>query len=186
MKIDIKLTDILTLPNIILLSLAIVTGLILFLPHSIIETLHLVNIRQDYGPIVGVLFLLFSTLWLVNTINSLIKIVRKTRNKKLFFDKADERLLSLNDYQKIIIYHLYSQHNYTFNLPVSDGAIIMLESEFMIKKIEGQYLIEDLNSARIPYVLQPWVIQELNKNLDLLNHIVKVYKDEKARSLISY
>lgn len=144
-----------------------------FHPHSVDESSALVDDSQ-------------CRIQLVNTINSLIKIVRKTRNKKLFFDKADERLLSLNDYQKIIIYHLYSQHNYTFNLPVSDGAIIMLESEFMIKKIEGQYLIEDLNSARIPYVLQPWVIQELNKNLDLLNHIVKVYKDEKARSLISY
>lgn len=35
-------------------------------------------------------------------------------------------------------------------------------------------MISDLNNAHIPYLLQPWVIQELDKNPELLSHFENI------------
>ena len=174
MKVDIKFTEILTLPNIILLSLSIATGLILFLPHRALSALHLVDFQQNYGFFIGGAFLLFSCLWGVNTIKNGLEVLKEMRYKKNFFSKTETRLKALNEYQKAIIFLLYSQPNYTHNLPINDGAVRMLESNYIIGKIGGQYMISDLNNAHIPYLLQPWVIQELDKNPELSSHFEKI------------
>lgn len=177
MKVDIKFTEILTLPNIILLSLSIATGLILFLPYSALAMLHLVTFQQKHGSFIGGAFILFSCLWGVNTIKNGLEVLKEMRYKKKFFSEAGTRLKALNEYQKAIIFLLYSQPNYTHDLPVNDGAVRMLESNYMIGKIGGQYMVTDINNAHIPYLLQPWVIQELKQNIELLNQFEKTSEE---------
>lgn len=75
---------------------------------------------------------------------------------------------ALNDYQKAIIYILFSQDNFTYPLPLHDGAILALEQQVMIGKATNQYMVRDLNNALFPYLLQPWVIDELNDKPDMV------------------
>ena len=91
------------------------------------------------------------------------------RAKKKFIDNASNRLSDLNDYQKTIVYALYKEDNHTKELPIHDGAVHILEHNLVIQKAATQYMVSDLNNAVLPYFLQPWVVNELQKNPQLMN-----------------
>ena len=40
----------------------------------------------------------------------------------------------------------------------------------MIGKATNQYMVDDLNNGEFPYLLQPWVSDELTNKPDLLSH----------------
>lgn len=81
---------------------------------------------------------------------------------------AHERLQKLDGYQKSVIYELYREDDHTAELPIHDGAVHWLEQNIMILRTASQNAVSDLNYAVFPYVLQPWVIGELEKDKELL------------------
>lgn len=178
MKIDLNISDILTLPNKILAALTLASGLVLFLPTSILESLYMVGLRENYGFIISLVFIISFSLLVINSIYTIGKYIKSKRIRKKFYDEAEDRLRKLNEYQKAIIYLLYSQKNFTHPLPLHDGAIRMLETNMMIGKATSQYMVTDLNNAFFPYLLQPWVIQELDNNPNLLNDFKSTFQEK--------
>ncbi|OFU48010.1 hypothetical protein HMPREF3116_08610 [Aerococcus sp. HMSC10H05] len=176
---DFNISDILTLPNKILAALTLASGLLLFLPTKLLDKLHIIGFQEKYGFVIGIVFITAFSLWLVNSIYTISKFIKDKKNMKKFLDEAGERLKVLTDYQKAIIYLLYSQENYTHVLPLHDGSISALESNIMIGKTSAQYLVGDFNHAMIPYHLQPWVGDELNKNNELLDDFKACFMDKK-------
>ena len=63
---------------------------------------------------------------------------------------------------------LYKEDNNTSELPLNDGAVVFLEHWMVIQKAASQYAVEDLINPRFPYFLQPWVVDKLNKDENLL------------------
>lgn len=63
---------------------------------------------------------------------------------------------------------LYKEDNNTSELPLNDGAIVFLEHWMVIQKANGQYFVDDLTNPMFPYFLQPWVVNKLNEDEDLL------------------
>ena len=85
------------------------------------------------------------------------------------FKKNSNKLLnSLDVYKKTIVYMLYKEDNNTSELPLNDGAVVFLEHWMVIQKAASQYAVEDLINPRFPYFLQPWVVDKLNKDENLL------------------
>ncbi|MBL2533665.1 hypothetical protein ELJ74_29905, partial [Klebsiella pneumoniae] len=107
------------------------------------------------------------------------KAVQSKNAQKKFYAEAEKRLKSLNNYQKCIIYALYNEHNRTLPLPLHDGAILQLENNYMIGKATTQYMVSNLNNARFPYLLQPWVAEELTNKPNLLSHFASVFESER-------
>lgn len=167
MKFDIK--EILTLPTSVMAAISLASGILLFSPLVFLEKLFMLDFREENGFIIGIVFIVSISILTINLIYSISKSVASARARKFFYATAESRLRKLTTYQKAIIYLLYVQHNRTFDLPIHDGAIKELESNLMIGKATNQYMVSDLNNARFPFLLQPWVSKELNEKSELLS-----------------
>ncbi len=181
MNITANLAELLKLPAKILIALAIATGLILFLPDNIANKLYMINFRNTYGFIIGIVFTISVSISVVYGIIILFKYCYGKYCKYKFMKNAIERLERLSSYQKFIIYDLYLEDNYTEELPLHDGAVRILEHNLMIGKATNQYFIDDLNNAVFPYMLQPWVVKNLNENQTLVEKFKCEYEKYENR-----
>jgi hypothetical protein len=46
----------------------------------------------------------------------------------------------------------------------------------MVGKATSQYFVSDLNNASFPYLLQPWVVDELNNKSNLYSDFRKAFE----------
>lgn len=169
MKVNFNIVEILTLPITIMAAISLATGIVLFSPLIFLEKLHMVKFSNNYGFIIGSIFVITTSILLVNLIVKTFKSISEIRAKRRFYATAEQRLRKLNNYQKAIVYGLYSEDNRTHPLPIHDGAVLELEQKMIIGKATSQYLTYDLNNAVFPYLLQPWASDELSDKPDLLN-----------------
>ncbi|ARB37570.1 hypothetical protein FC605_11785 [Bacillus subtilis] len=173
MNIDIK--EIFTLPTSALCALSIGLGVTLFAPSQFLEKMHLLDKVDKYGFYIGIAFILISSIVLVNIIINATKAYSNMRNKREFYVKAEDRLRSLSSYQKAILYALYEQYDNTLPLKLHNGAIEELKAKFCIGYATQQYAVENLNEARFPFLLQPWVKEEMSKKPHLINEFKNDY-----------
>ncbi|MED4016291.1 superinfection exclusion B family protein [Sutcliffiella cohnii] len=175
MKIDFNIKEILTLPTTIMAALSLASGILLFSSTTILEKMFMIDFRDNYGFIIGIVFIVSLSILIVNLIYKIAKSISDARAKKYFYETAEKRLLKLNNYQKAIIYELYQQDNRTLPLPLHDGAVLELEQHIMIGKATTQYMVSDLNNASFPYLLHPWVVDELINKPGLLKNFNDAY-----------
>lgn len=175
MKLDLNLTDFLKLPIKIMASLSLGSGLLLFLPEFIIKKLYMVSFREEYGFIIGIIFVISFVIFVVSICVTYYDYLSTKKAKKKFLAGASKRLDSFNEYQKVIVYSLYQKDNHTEELPINDGAVRILEHNMVIQKAATQYAVSDLNNAVFPYFIQPWVVDELQANPTLLESFSKAY-----------
>lgn len=71
-------------------------------------------------------------------------------------------------YKKMIVYGLYQEYNNTAELPLNDGAVVFLEHWMIIQKATSQYMVSDMIDPKFPYFLQPWVVEKLQMDENLL------------------
>lgn len=170
MKLDLNLTDILNLPVKIMSALTLASGFLLLLPKRFLAKLYLTPFIDKYGFIIGLVFIISLAILLVTLVIQIFNHLSDKKNKKWFYDTASERLMKLSPYEKSIVLILYENANYTHLLPVHDGAVKKIKADFIISEAATQYAVADLNNAKFPYFLQPWVVNELQKNNELLKN----------------
>lgn len=180
MKIGFDIKEILTLPNTIMAALTLASGMLLFLPDLFLGRLFMLDFREKNGFIIGIVFIVSLSILIVNLVYRTVKTISNIKAKKKFFANAENRLRKLNSYQKAMIYALYNQDNRTLPLPLHDGAVVELENNYMIGKATNQYFVNDLNNAHFPYLLQPWVSEELTNKPDLLSDFLSAYRSQVA------
>lgn len=171
MNIDFNIKEILTLPTTIMTALSLASGILLFAPTALLKQMFMLPFRDRYGFIIGLVFVVSISILIVNLIYKTATSISNTRAKRRFYANAEKRLQKLNVYQKAIIYALYQEDNHTLPLPIHDGAVLELEQKIMIGKATTQYMVSDLKNAQFPYLLQPWVSDELNNKPNLLSEL---------------
>lgn len=181
MKFDFNLADFFKLPTKIMFALALASGMVLFLPVNIVAKMYMVDFRNKYGFAIGLLFLISFSILVVTVFVGVYKYLSNKYFMKKFKATAKERLQKLDDYQKAIVYGLYMEDNHTDELPLYDGAVNYLEHNVIIVKTTNQYAVSDLNNAVFPYMLQPWVVEELQKDSELLSHFCAAYNQLDAK-----
>lgn len=173
MKLNIK--ELLTLPTYILTAIAVASGVILFSPEIFIENIHMSNFKVTYGFIIGITFLVTTSILIVRSAFGLFKLLQKNWRKNKNYKVRKKRLNNLNDYQKKIIYCLYTKDNRTALLPLHDGAVRELENYRMIGKVSSIQLVNKM-APKISYMLQPWVVQKLDKDQTLFNSFYESFE----------
>ncbi|MFC0234121.1 superinfection exclusion B family protein [Vagococcus entomophilus] len=168
MKLDLNITDILNLPVKIMSALALASGLMLLLPSKFLAKLHLTSFINKYGFIIGLVFVVSLAILIVTLLIQTFNFVSNKRKMKWFYKTAEKRLRKLSPYEICIVLSLFENENYTNLLPINDGAVKKIENEIIIGKVTTLYMISNLNTAKIPYLLQPWVVNELKEKPDLL------------------
>jgi cbb3-type cytochrome oxidase subunit 3 len=166
MKIDIK--EILTLPTNTMLAIVIASGMIIFTPSKFLKQLYLIDFRDEYGSIIGAVFLLMFAILIVNLLYKTAKSISNEKDRKISEVNRKKKLKDLPRYQKAIVYGLYIENGNPVELPMNDGNIRELEHWYIIGKATTTYYTENINNPILPYILQPWVRDELLANEELL------------------
>ncbi|AOV07994.1 superinfection exclusion B family protein [Sporosarcina ureilytica] len=176
MKIDFNISEILTLPTTIMAALSLASGILLFSPTSLLDQMFMLEFRDKYGFIIGIVFIVSVCILIVNLLYKTARSISNAKAKRDFYANAEKRLQKLNNYQKAIIYALYQEDNRTLPLPLHDGSVLELEHNYMIGKATSQYMVSDLNNALFPYLLQPWVSDELSNKSNLLSDFATAFE----------
>lgn len=167
MKFDLNIADFFKLPIKIMAALAIATAGILFSPTLIAEKMYITSFRDEYGFIIGIIFITSIAILSINLIAFIFQIIVDIISNRRFEKKSKEIIRNLTDYQKFIVYLLYSQNNFTHELPLNDGAVLFLQNNLIITRVTNEYVVDMINPM-FPFVLQPWAVKELEDDSELL------------------
>lgn len=151
----------------ILVTFALASGLILFLPDNIISKMYMLDFRNKFGFILGLMFWFSITLLIVM---SSVKVYRKYESKKLnrkMQEGIEKFLTNMKNKAEIeIITQMLREDDYTIKLPINNGAVIKLQHYYIITPAGSNHYVEMYNPC-IPYFLQPGVFKAIEKNEDL-------------------
>lgn len=182
MNFNVNLSDLIKAPLKIFIGLFIATGIILFLPDSIAIKMYIRDFRNTYGFIISLVFICSFTVSVVGGISVIWGKKQEERTKERALKNAKKNLEGLDDYKAAIVYELYKEDNHTSELPLNDGAVRWLEHLFIIGKATNNYPVWDLANPVFPYMLQPWVVSELDGNEELRNKMKSANKRMTASS----
>lgn len=166
---ELNIMDFLKLPTKIMVAIALATGMILFLPDSLISKMYMDEFRNEYGFIIGAVFVVSISILTIGVIISIYNYFYERHKQKRIKENSGKLLASLDDYKKTIVYLLYNEDNHTHELPLNDGAVVFLENMMVIGKDTNQYFVDDIINPMFPYLLQPWVIEKLQNDEELLS-----------------
>lgn len=158
-----EIEKLLNLPLKIMVALCISSGLILFLPNSMVEKLYMNSFRDNFGFILGIVFVVSLSIILCSIVVTIAKfIINKIRDKRIIkgrnkimenLDKNEKRLLKL----------MYDEDDKTLDVPYNSGMITKLSSWGLISPTTAQTYV-DLLDPRVPYFLQPWVCEYIQEH----------------------
>lgn len=163
-----NIIDFLKLPSNVISAISLATGVILFLPDKLLKKIYMIEFKDKWGFIIGVTFIVSTSILIIGILSNIYKYLYNKYSNFKIKKNSNKLLNSLDLYKKTIVYMLYKEQNKTYELPLNDGAVVFLEHWMVIQKAASQYVVEDFINPRFPYFLQPWVVDKLNKDEDLL------------------
>lgn len=166
---ELNIMDFFKLPTKIMVAIALATGMILFLPDPLISKMYMDGFRNEYGFIIGATFVVSVSILTIGIIISIYNYFYQIHTQKKIKENSGKLIASLDDYKKTIVYLLYNEDNHTHELPLNDGAVVFLENMMVIGKATNQYFVDDITNPMFPYLLQPWVIEKLQNDEELLD-----------------
>lgn len=166
---DLNIMDFFKLPTKIMAAIALATGMMLFLPDTLISKIYLNEFRNEYGFIIGTTFIVSISILIIGIIISIYNYFYQIHKNKKIKENSEKVIKALDDYKKTIVYLLYNEDNHTHELPLNDGAVVFLENMMVIGKATNQYFVDDITNPMFPYLLQPWVIEKLQNDEELLD-----------------
>lgn len=199
MEVKFNIPDWLKIPlNILLPAIWLFSGMLLLFPDSWLETLYLLEWRNEKGFAIGLTFTVASCLLLVYFLFYTKKLISAVLYKFTYKRKTMRRIADMNDTERAIIFKLYNSMGYTcdldYNQPLTQG---LLARNYIYMGAQQQVTL-DVFSNCIParFTLQPFVYQTLDyykpkiakyieKMKKRAEKIKDVSKKEKLRSEIS-
>lgn len=162
--------DFIKLPPNILAAVSVVSGIILFIPDKLAKKMYMYDFRNDYGFIVSIIFLISISILIVLLFTNIYKKIKnKIDNNKL--KKGRTKYLLNADKTKVkLIKAFIKEETHTLKLNQNDGLTQEL-SYYGIISLAGSTQAVDFgydNEMYLYYFLQPWVINLINSNDELI------------------
>ncbi len=151
----------------ILITLALASGLILFLPNSIISRMYMIDFRDKFGFVLGLLFWFSITLLMVMIGANIYKKYENKRINKKVQESITKFLKNIRNKAEIeVITELLKEDDYTLELPINSGIIIKLQHYCIIAPAGNNHFVE-MNNPCIPYFVQPGVFKAIESDEEL-------------------
>ena len=152
-----------------LVAVAILSGLLLFLPESILKKMSLDELPVLWNRIIGIVFLLSVALISTMIVFSVIShITEKRRNKRIRVNQK-KKLQTLSPRQKAIILQLLRSEDKTIRLDKNSGDTIYLVNNLFLHMPEQAFTLGWNNEMILTYVPQPWLLDLYNEEPELFN-----------------
>ena len=128
MEVKFDIPEWLKIPlNILLPAIWIFSGMLLLFPDSWLETLYLLEWRNEKGFAIGLTFTVVSCLLLVYFLFYTKKLISAVLYKVTYKRKTMHRITGMNDTERAIIFKLYNSKGYTcdldYNQPLTQGLL---------------------------------------------------------------
>ena len=150
-----------------LVAVAVLTGLLLFLPKNILERMSLNELPDLWKQIIGIVFLLSVALISTMIVFSVIsQIVSKRRNKRIR-SNLKKKYQTLSTRQKSIILQVLRSEDKTISLDKNSGDTIYLVNNLFLHMPQQAFTLGWNNEMILTYVPQPWLIELYNEEPDL-------------------
>lgn len=150
-----------------LFAVSILTGLILFLPMTILEKMSLSNLPDTWKQIIGIVFLLSVTLIVTIIISSIFSDITQKRKYRKFKEKQRKKLQKLSSKQMNILRELLGSNKKAIRLEKNSGdTTYLLINQFIYQPDQAVSLGWD-NEIVLIYVPQPWLLELYNEEPDL-------------------
>lgn len=150
-----------------LFSIMLLTGLILFLPQSILDKMALADLPIVVRMIFGIFFLLSSALVITIIIFSFSKRVISQQKRKQFINNRKKQLQHLSGYQKKILYDLLESNEKKIYLDPNSGDTLYLLNNGFIYQPAQIISVDYDNNTIMAYTPQPWLLDLYNDNPNL-------------------
>ncbi len=152
-----------------LMAIAILTGMLLFLPVSILEKMSLDNLPNLWKQIIGIVFLLSIALIVTIVVSAVFSSVNQKRKYKKFKENQRKKLQKLSSNQMAIIRELLSSSDKAIRLDKNSGDTTYLLSNLFIHQPEQAFSLGWDNEMILIYVPQPWLLDLYNEEPGLFS-----------------
>lgn len=158
--------DFLKLPLSIWSALALASGCVLFLPDVVIESLYLLEVKEQYRLIIGAIFLLSLSLVTVSFIGKVWGLVVEQINFRRVKREQIKYLSGLDSLKTNLIIKFLQMPTHTLPLPFDDGVTAELNGYGIISLTSSMQTLSH-EGYEVNYFLQPWVRDLIKENKKL-------------------
>lgn len=162
----------------ILFIFDIIVAALLFVPSDKLSYLGLADFSRSHQSALGLSFLIISACWIVMSICSIISWIRYGT----MYEGRDarRRIDQVSNWGKALIRQMYESPSRSLKLPLQDGNVaIMIRMQILTHANLG-------DAFGFECVLQPWVVEFLDKNPDYLNSLPKFDIPYKSPSIFGW
>lgn len=150
-----------------LLAVAIFTGLILFLPASILINMSLDKLPDLWRQVIGIIFLLSIALIVAIICWSIFEFIDKKIKYKRFRVNQRKNLQKLSPSQRQIILELLHSNDKTIRLDRNSGDTIYLLNNFFLHQPDQMFTPGWENEMVLIFVPHPWLLDLYNEEPQL-------------------
>ena len=150
-------------PSPLLISIAVTTGLILFLPQSILSKMALDNIPDKIKMIIGIVFIVSIAVIVSIIFFQLFGCIEKALKKRRWIAQKKLLYLRLSPEQREILIELLHSDGMTEWFDPTAGIIKHLEANGFIAKTQPAMFFGIGGAAPVAYAPQAWLIDWYNE-----------------------
>ncbi|VDH16151.1 Uncharacterised protein [Algoriella xinjiangensis] len=173
-----KFFDLNKIPTKIIFLLALVTGLVMFLPDKILNVLYITEFKLEYGKYFGIIFIVSISFLIINILLWLIKKIRIIFLRRKLLKILMKNLKELSSSEQSVIREFYIQDKPALELPYDNPIVRNLINKKIIIRISEMghqniyagllfpFKINDLIINKITDKLLGVDINETNENIN--------------------
>lgn len=152
-----------------LIAVTIASGLILFLPESVLEKMALNNLQDIWKIVIGLLFIVSCTLIITIAVVEVCSRMRQKIELRRFRRLKRKQFVDLPSTYKSMLVHLLKSPKCAVELDPSSGNTLYLLSNQFIHQAQSYMFVGVDHIAPVTYVPEPWLIDLFHKEPDLFN-----------------
>lgn len=150
-----------------LVAVAILSGLIIFLPKSVLAKMNLDELPVLWNRIIGIVFLLSIAMIVTIAIFSVVSDVSAKRRNKRIRENLKKKLLTLSPRQKAIVLQVLRSEDKTIELDKNSGDTLYLVNNLFLHMPQQAFTLGWNNEIILTYVPQPWLLELYNEEPEL-------------------
>lgn len=151
-----RLLDFDKIPTKLFLVLSFATGFLLFAPDAWLSTLRLQVFMQDYGGIIGVVFIVSGILLLIKIVDWVVRPIKKAK-----IDRKIRKVIleNLDEQEKAILREFFRQGKHTIQLPIDNPIVAGLIKKGFLEYIGAAEFIRGVKvvAVMIPLNIAPFI-----------------------------